>query len=37
MGVTLDGIKKRHHAQVDMIQQRLSYHGIATDDIQPYI
>ncbi len=37
MGVTLDGIKKRHHARVDMIHQRLSYHGIATDDVQPYI
>ena len=37
MGVTLEGIKKRHHARVDMIQQRLSYHGVGTEDIQPYI
>ncbi len=37
MGLTLDGIKKRHRAQVDMIQQRLSFHGVATDDIQPLI
>ena len=37
MGLTLEGIKKRHHERVDMIHQRLSYHGIATDDVQPYI
>lgn len=37
MGVTLEGIKRRHRAQVDMIQQRLSFHGVASDDIQPLI
>lgn len=37
MGLTLDGIKKRHHERVDMIQKRLSYHGFGTTDIQPLI
>jgi hypothetical protein len=37
MGLTIEGIRRRHRTQVDMIQQRLSFHGIATSDIQPLI
>lgn len=37
MGLTLEGIRRRHRARVDMIQQRLGFHGVAADDIQPLI